>query len=421
MKEQETHEELPAEMEVGRVPDVGETVPEGFDHAVAVGLRPDLVERGDAFDHMAHAMNLPFEEAVEVGHAHCQRCEVIPRKLEGPGSLHVNLPHTHTLGKVMTWLDGKAIPYGERNGIVTLQAPPGSLGPFVSPLVDVLSSTERRQTRVVYQAANEMVLMMDLFSVEDLNTFAARASADWLIDLMREKRFTSYLQPIVACEDGKSVHGYEMLLRGNGPDGLIPPSAIFSMAGQADLLFQVDQAARRSALLSASEQGVSERIFVNFSPNSIFDPAYCLDATVRLVDDLKIPREQVVFEIVEAERLPEMEHLQSIVGYYRKKGFGVALDDVGAGYASLQVLLDVRPDYAKIDGSLTREVNRDERKAILTGRLLETARDLGSTTIVEGVETEEEWAWVRERPVDLVQGFLFGRPSPTSIATTVRS
>ncbi len=408
-------DKIPLEADVvpGRVVDHQETRPEPFDEAVAVGLRPDLGERGEAFEHMAHAMSLPFEEDVEVGHPHCQRCEVLPRKLVGPGALHVNLPHTHTLGKVMVWLQNERIAYGERNGVVTLQVPPGSVGPFIAPLVDILTPTERRQTRVVFQAANEMVRALDMFSVEDITTFAGRASAGWLIDLLRAKRFTSHFQPIVACADGATVFGYECLMRGLGEDGgLISPGQIFSMAVQADLLFQVDQAARRSAMCNAACHGITEKIFVNFAPNAIFDAAYCLDSTVRLVDDLKIPREQIVFEVVESERLPEIEHLRSIVGYYRDKGFGVALDDVGAGYASLQVLLDVRPDYAKIDVSLTRDVHRDERKAIMTSRLLETARELGSKTVVEGIETAEEWAWVRQRPTDYVQGYFFGRPTP---------
>ena len=386
--------------------------PESFAAATLAGAQPDLAARGEALDEMVHAATLPREEDVELGRAHCQRCEVLPRKLAGPGILMVNLPHTHTIGKVMRWLAQSGLTYTESAGTVSIAAPDGSLAPLVTPLCEALSPTERRLTRVVFQPQAHIVQVADYFRIEDIGTFAARASSDWLLDLLRENRLTSHFQPIVACEDARTVLGYECLLRGRSNDGDIPPATIFEMAGKADLLFQTDQAARRTALRRAAEEGFGEKLFVNFSPDSIFDAVYCLDATVRLVDDLGLAHERVVFEIVESGRLPEIDHLRSIVEYYREHGFGVALDDVGAGYASLSVLLAIRPDYAKIDMSLVRGVHLDPAKAIVAGRLVETARGLGAKTVVKGVEVEEEWAWAREHGADYAQGYLFGKPVP---------
>ena len=158
---------------------------------------------------------------------------------------------------------------------------------------------------------------------------------------------------------------------------------------------------------------------MNFTPDSIFDAAYCLDATVRLVDELGFAHERVVFEVVESERLPEVDHLRSIIDYYRERDFGVALDDVGAGYSSLAVLLAIRPDYAKIDMELVRGVHLDPAKAMMAGHLVETIRDLGAKSVVEGVETEEEWTWAREAGADYAQGYLFGRPAPVLVGASV--
>ena len=307
-----------------RVHSDGTHSPERFADAIAAALQPDLGARGEAMEAMAHAATLPFEENVELGQAHCQRCEIVPRNLKGPGSLLVNLPHTHTIGKVLQWLRRSGLAYSEQGGTVTIAVPEGSLAPIVQPLVDVLSPTERKLTRVVFQPLAQPMQLADYFRIEDVATFAARAGSDWLLDLLREGRFTCHFQPIVAVDDARTLLGYECLLRGKakGESALIPPGTIFDVARKADLVFQVDQAARRSALRTAAKAGIEERIFVNFTPDSIFDAAFCLDATVRVIDDLGLPHERIVFEIVESERLPETDHLRSIVDYYRDRGFG---------------------------------------------------------------------------------------------------
>ena len=395
-----------------RVHPDGSRTPETFEHAVAAARQSDLGERGDAMNEMAHAATLPQEEDVEVGCAHCQRCEVIPRRLVGPGTLMVNLPHTHTIGKVLRWLRASGLEFSESSGTVRIEVAAGSLAPVVTPLNEVLSPTERGLTRVVFQPAGMPMREADYFRIEDIGTFSARAGSDWLLDLLREKRLTSYFQPIVAVADGRTVLGHECLLRGRSEEGPISPKTIFETARRSDLTFQVDQSARRMALRCASAVGMEGKVFVNFTPDSIFDAAYCLDATVRLVDELGFAHSRVVFEVVESERLPEVEHLRSIIDYYRERDFGVALDDVGAGYSSLAVLLAIRPDYAKIDMELVRGVHLDPAKAMMAGHLVQTIRDLGAKSVVEGVETKEEWAWAKDAGADYAQGFLFGRPKP---------
>ena len=122
-------------------------------------------------------------------------------------------------------------------------------------------------------------------------------------------------------------------------------------------------------------------------------------------------RSQVVFEITESERLPAVKHLQRIVQFYREEGFQVALDDVGAGYSSLNVLVQLKPDFVKLDMGLVRDVDRDPAKAIVARKLIETVKELELATIAEGIERVEELEWVRERGADFAQGYFFARPA----------
>jgi EAL domain-containing protein (putative c-di-GMP-specific phosphodiesterase class I) len=106
-----------------------------------------------------------------------------------------------------------------------------------------------------------------------------------------------------------------------------------------------------------------------------------------------------------------VDHLLTILKYYRKGGFGVALDDLGAGYSSLNRMAELRPDFVKLDMKLIQGVHRDPVKAMIAERLLLLARDLGIQTIVEGVEDREELAWAQEHGADFVQGYLIARPN----------
>ena len=92
-------EDTPARYSEGRP-----SIPEPFPLSVIAGTTGSPDTQADALESMAHASTLPFEEEVEPGLPNCQRCEVLPRPLAGPGILHLNLPHTHTVGKVMRWL-----------------------------------------------------------------------------------------------------------------------------------------------------------------------------------------------------------------------------------------------------------------------------------------------------------------------------
>lgn len=277
--------------------------------------------------------------------------------------------------------------------------------------MDRLSSTERRDTRAHFQPDDALPQAGARFEIESLPDFAAKARSEWLLDILRGGRLYSVFQPIVSCADPSVVHGHECLMRAEVEGSAVSPGLMLDLATGAGLLFQLDLAARRSAIVSAAAHALPAKIFINFTPNAIYSPHSCLNSTVRMVDELGLRREQVVFEIIESERLPEMALMQRIVGYYRDNGFGVALDDVGAGYSSLSALLELRPDYVKIDRALIDGVDCEPGKALVARKLLETAQGLGLQTIAEGIERREEWEWAREHGADFVQGYLFARPA----------
>jgi EAL domain-containing protein (putative c-di-GMP-specific phosphodiesterase class I) len=183
-------------------------------------------------------------------------------------------------------------------------------------------------------------------------------------------------------------------------------------------LFQLDLAARRSAIQAAHRHRVRSLIFINFTPTSIYDPQFCLRSTVGAIDEAGISHDQIVFELTESDRTQEIEHLQAILRFYRSAGFRVALDDMGSGYSGLNLLHQLRPDFIKLDMELTRNVHQDPYKALIAEKVLDIAQKLQIQTVAEGIESPEELAWVREHGADFVQGYCIARPSPQPVTQT---
>jgi EAL domain-containing protein (putative c-di-GMP-specific phosphodiesterase class I) len=156
---------------------------------------------------------------------------------------------------------------------------------------------------------------------------------------------------------------------------------------------------------------LQSKIFINFTPTSIYDPKNCLQTTLRAVDESTLSREQIVFEVIESENVADPNHLRDILDFYREQGFQVALDDVGSGYSSLNMISRLRPDFMKLDRELVSGLHQDNYKAMIAKKLLETAQELGVHTIAEGVEEEGEFEWLCENGADFVQGYFIARPA----------
>ncbi|HEX8235972.1 MAG TPA: EAL domain-containing protein [Abditibacteriaceae bacterium] len=345
------------------------------------------------------------------GSAGCRRCESLPPKISGPGTLHMQFPLAHSYNKILTYLRSSGLEYSQQGERVSVNVGSVDLAPVVAPLMDVLSSTEQADVRVLFQARGREMDVNSYFEVESLHGFITKAQSGWLLDMMAENRLTTWFQPIVKCQESGQVYAYECLLRGQDNQGTVFPGRILDVARGAGLLFQLDRAARLTNITNAHRQGIKSHIFINFTPTSIYDPVNCLRSTVKAVDEMGLQRSQVIFEVIESELVRDVPHLKEILDYYRASGFRVALDDVGSGYSSLNMLGQLRPDYIKLDRELISGVQHDSYKAVIAQKLLETAQELKIQTITEGIEEEGEFHWARDHGADYAQGYYFARPA----------
>jgi EAL domain-containing protein (putative c-di-GMP-specific phosphodiesterase class I) len=130
-----------------------------------------------------------------------------------------------------------------------------------------------------------------------------------------------------------------------------------------------------------------------------------------------LPEGRVVLEITEHAPVDDYDHLTAALERLRRAGVSVAVDDAGAGFASLQHILRLRPDVIKLDITLVRDINRDPVKRALASSLVTFAGDIGSQITAEGIETPEELAALVDLGVPWGQGYYLGRPGPLPSAS----
>ncbi len=255
--------------------------------------------------------------------------------------------------------------------------------------------------------------MADLPRVTSLRGVVSLIKERWLDDIIDGDRLISVRQGIFDRDGARYAN--EMLLRGQEEDGtLLTAGALFGAVGTPRRLARLDRAARIRAVTTAAQFPRDVRVFINFIPSSIYDPAYCLRTTVSAAAEAGIDPGRIVFEVVETERIDDIQHLKGITSFYRKAGFLIALDDFGAGYSNFGILHRLRPDYVKLDMSLTRAAPDDDLARGFVTEVVRITRQEGIQVVAEGLETQEQAHFMREIGVDFFQGWLFEKPSPVT-------
>lgn len=229
-------------------------------------------------------------------------------------------------------------------------------------------------------------------------------------DIINTQSITSHFQPIIKASDN-SIYGYETLARGVMADGtLVYPNELFEKSKRNDLNFNLDRLCRESALKTAATKKINQKVFINFIPTSIYDPEFCLQSTVKWANQLEFDPSNIVFEVVETELVKDQQHLKKILQYYRDEGFKIALDDVGEGYSSLNMLIELKPDIIKIDRNIISSIDKDDFKQSVYKALYNIAKENNIEVLAEGVETPYEIEVIRQIGVDYIQGYYYSKP-----------
>jgi EAL domain-containing protein (putative c-di-GMP-specific phosphodiesterase class I) len=249
-------------------------------------------------------------------------------------------------------------------------------------------------------------------ALADSDTREAHDAADRrgaLEEILRTEGVRTLVHPIYRLED-LTIIGYEALSRGAETGEFERPDKLFNVAYDADLVMQLERLCRRRAFQTARNLPKGRLLFLNIEPEAVADPELRDVMFTTLLDDADIRPSDVVLEITERTAIADFGAFRATLEYLRTLGFGVAVDDGGAGYGSLQVLAEVKPEWLKIDISLVRGIDTDDVRRSLVASMVMFAERVGVRLVAEGIESAAQLATLRELGVEFGQGFYFCEP-----------
>jgi EAL domain-containing protein (putative c-di-GMP-specific phosphodiesterase class I)/ActR/RegA family two-component response regulator len=212
-------------------------------------------------------------------------------------------------------------------------------------------------------------------------------------------------QPIVSWSR-KEVFGYEALLRSR-ESALPHPPAVLDAAEKLGRVHDLGRRVRALAVQEMTAAHPAALLFLNLHPLDLLD-----DELLRDDSPLAPHAERIVLEITERVSLHSVKDLGGRLAMLRARGFQIAVDDLGAGYAGLATFAEVEPEITKLDMSLVRGVHEQPTKLVLVRSLFTMCSDLGVLVVAEGIESAGERDALAEVGCDLMQGYHFAKPGP---------
>lgn len=232
---------------------------------------------------------------------------------------------------------------------------------------------------------------------------------------LEERWIRVFYQPIVRASTGK-VCDVEALARWFDPEmGMMSPEEFIPVLEKARLIHKLDLYVLERIL---EKMQMQVEVGMPMIPHSLnlsredFDSCDIVEEVCRRVDAAGVPREKIQIEITESMVGKDFEFMKEQVLRFQALGFQVWMDDFGSGYSSLDVLQDIHFDLIKFDMRFMHRFDDGEESRIILRKLLQMTQELGIDTVVEGVETEEQVAFLKAVGGTKLQGFYFCRPIP---------
>lgn len=237
-----------------------------------------------------------------------------------------------------------------------------------------------------------------------------------LIEIIELKKITAFFQPIINLVSGKII-GYEGLIRGPSNSTLHSPIYLFHAARQFGLLMELEQLCRQIVLNTFVQLNLEGKLFLNISPECFLDASFKAEDTLSYIQSLGLNPHRIVIELTESQPILDYRLMLEAVRYYREVGLQVAIDDLGEGFSSLRLWLELMPEYVKIDKHFIQNINQDPVKLQFVKSIQQIAENSDSLIIAEGIETQPEFMIVKDLGIACGQGYFIARPEPVPAAS----
>ncbi len=325
------------------------------------------------------------------------------RESDGPDEFRrrISAAHARIVDKVE--LDGISFEIGASVGVVEWPSQGADSATLLHRADTAMYEAKRGQRGVVWYTPE-----LDADAPRRLDLYMTASAA------LEHDELYIHVQPKVSLTDGRVI-GAEALARWNHPVyGMVPPLEFVPLIEQAGLIGKLTRLVIRLAIESAAtlrDAGLDIPVAVNLTPRDLLDPLLPTDIEQMLLDH-RVEARLLQVEVTESSMVVDFDASVSVLSRIRALGVLISIDDFGTGYSSLQHLHRLPVDQLKIDRSFVSRIASDERAAAIVKASINLARDLGLTTVAEGIEDEQSLRLIADLGCHEAQGFLFGRPVP---------
>ena len=227
--------------------------------------------------------------------------------------------------------------------------------------------------------------------------------------ILAENLLYPVFQPILDFRV-RAVLGYEALIRGPADGSLSRPDQLFGVAARYGLSLRLEHACREASLRAFARQRLAGRLFLNVTPDCLLDPRLMNGQTRDLLIELGIPPNRIVLELTENQQITDMPGILEALLHYRGRGFQIAIDDLGEGFANLRMWSELRPEFVKIDKHFVHGI-ADDRIKFHFVRAMQDLAEIGNALLVaEGIEREEDLVCIRDMGIACGQGYFIAHP-----------
>lgn len=216
-------------------------------------------------------------------------------------------------------------------------------------------------------------------------------------------------QPIVDLR-ARAIFGYEALIRGPEGSALHRPDRLFAVARRAGCSLALEHACRESSLRAFVGQALGGRLFLNVTPGCLLAPELMNGQTQALLRELGLPANRIVLELTENQQITDLPGIQEALLHYRGRGFQIAIDDLGEGFANLRMWSDLRPEFVKIDKHFVQGIADDRIKFHFVRAMQDLAEICNASLVAEGIERLEDFNCIRGMGIACGQGYFIAHP-----------
>jgi EAL domain-containing protein (putative c-di-GMP-specific phosphodiesterase class I) len=236
-----------------------------------------------------------------------------------------------------------------------------------------------------------------------------------LEEILAPGSLSTVVQPIMLARPNHwVVHGFECLTRGPAGTNIENPGVLFDYVRRKRAESPVDRACIRTALKAAGRLPQHLGISVNVHASSLGCDHEFSDFLSRTASAAGIDMERLTVEVIESTPFWDKPGFRKNRKRLLDLGVRLAVDDLGAGYSTYQMLLETMPEYFKVDGYIVRGIHDDPHRMAVLESIVALADRFGATVIAEGVETEQDLFGISQLAIPLAQGYLFSPPVSVS-------